>query len=198
MIEINIIKTQLEKFRRRRMVFNLFLIYLAGLIFLLFIFSMGIMVNKASIARIKKDIQLIENKIAAEQEKFIYIKEREKKAQQLLKNMDIFTEEVRKRVLWSPVLIFTGERVPTGIYLDGFTVKDTPDKNKELIVIISGYILPGITNERETIDRFIRNMSDGYIFSNIFLRDVQKEVRDRTEVLAFHIECRLKQKRGAN
>ena len=200
MIELNIIKGRLEKFRKKKMVFNVFVIYLAGLLFLLLILSMNLLANKASILRIKKEIKTIEDKIAAEQEKFNYIKEREKKTQELLKSINFFTEVARERVLWSPVLAFTGEKVPTGIWLDRFTVKDTSDKQKKgvITVLISGYVLPGMVNEREAIDRFVRSLSDGNIFTDVFLKEVRKTTQDEIEVLAFQMECILKQKRGAD
>ncbi|HOL21311.1 MAG TPA: PilN domain-containing protein [bacterium] len=200
MIELNIIKGRLEKFRKKKMVFNVFVIYLAGLLFLLLILSMNLLANKASILRIKKEIKTIEDKIAAEQEKFNYIKEREKKTQELLKSINFFTEVARERVLWSPVLAFTGEKVPPGIWLDRFTVKDTSDKQKKgvITVLISGYVLPGMVNEREAIDRFVRSLSDGNIFTDVFLKEVRKTTQDEIEVLAFQMECVLKQKRGAD
>lgn len=194
MIEINIIRTRLEKFRKKRMVFNIFLIYLAGLLFLLFILSMNFLANKAYISRIKRDIKSIEDKIAAEQEKFNYVKEQEKKTQILLKNMNFFTKVTEERILWAPILAFTGEKVPAGIWLDRFTVKDA-QKQKEIVLIISGYVLPGMVNERDAIDRFVRSMDNGNIFKEVSLKEVKKTEHDDIEVLAFQIECGLKQNR---
>ncbi|MCM8776703.1 MAG: PilN domain-containing protein [Candidatus Omnitrophica bacterium] len=199
MIEINIIKTRLEKFRRKRMAFNFFSIYFAGLLFLLFIFSMNFLANKAYISKIKREIKTIEDKIAAEQEKFNYIKEYENQTKILLKKMNFFTTALKERILWAPVLAFTGEKVPPGIWLDRFAVKDKLDKDKGMnTVLISGYVLPGMVNEREAIDRFVRSMSTGTIFGEVSLKEVKKIIQNDKEVIAFHMECILKQKRGTD
>ncbi|MCM8820847.1 MAG: hypothetical protein NC932_02725 [Candidatus Omnitrophica bacterium] len=65
-------------------------------------------------------------------------------------------------------------------------------------ILISGYVLPGMVNEREAIDRFVRSMSDGNTFIDVSLKEVKKMIQNDKEVLAFHIECILKQKRGTD
>lgn len=196
MIELNVLKTRLEKFRKQRVVLNLFVIYFAGLAFLFIILSMNFIANKMYIKRIKKDIKTIENKIAEEKEKVDYIKDREKESEKLLNNLKLFSSESKKRILWTPILAFTGQNVPSGIWLEKFSVKESSsreqDKKEGAAIVITGYVFPEIANEREAIDRFVRNMSSGNLFDGVYLKEVRKEMKDLTEVQAFNIECELK------
>jgi len=196
MIELNILKTRLEKFRRRRVVLNLFVIYFTVLAFLLAVLAMDFIVNKLAIKKISDDIKAIECKIADEKEKVGYIRSKEKESERLLKNLEIFSSEAEKRIVWTPILYFTGQNVPQGIWLERFSVKDTatqPEGKKDkTMIIISGYVFPEIVNEREAIDRFVRNMSRGEIFSGVYLKEIRKVTKGVTEVRAFNMECELK------
>ncbi len=196
MIELNILKTRLEKFRRRRVVLNLFVIYFTVLAFLLAVLAMDFIVNKLAIKKISDDIKAIECKIADEKEKVGYIRSKEKESERLLKNLEIFSSEAEKRIVWTPILYFTGQNVPQGIWLERFSVKDTatqPEGKKgQTMIIISGYVFPEIVNEREAIDRFVRNMSRGEIFSGVYLKEIRKVTKGVTEVRAFNMECELK------
>jgi len=202
MIELNIIKGRLESFRKKRIIFSVFLIYFAGLIFLMGVLSLNILFNRTFIKKTLNEIEAIKQKLSADSEKIAYIKENEKEMQTLLKGMDFFIEESDKRIQWAPILTFVGERIPAGVWLERFVSKEDTsqaEKKGEKAILISGYILPGIVNEREVIDRMVRTLSSGDIFSTVSLKDVKKvvETENNIELLTFQIECRLKQKRGA-
>jgi Tfp pilus assembly protein PilN len=195
MIELNILKTRLEKFRRQRVVLNLFIIYFTVLVFFLGLLAMNFIVNKLTIKRIRNDIKTLECKITDEKEKVGYIKNKEQESEHLLKNLEIFSSEVEKRIIWAPILHFTGQNVPSGIWLERFSVKNPATQKKsekdKAVITISGYVFPEIVNEREAIDRFVRNMSRGDIFREVYLKEVKKEMKGVTEVRAFNIECGL-------
>lgn len=198
MIEINIIKSRLEKFRKKRLVFNLFLIYFAGLIFLGGFFLVVFLSNRSVINNTKKEIDRIKNQIYAEKEKFEYIKEKEKVSEFLLKSINLFINEKEKRIEWAPVLAFIGEKIPNGIWIDRLGTgedKYTDKEGKNTTISISGYVLKGVVNERETVDRLVRNLNSGSIFSNVLLKEIKiAEVEDE-EVLFFNIECLLQKKK---
>jgi len=202
MIELNIIKGRLESFRKKRIIFSVFLIYFAGLIFLMGVLSLNILFNRIFIKKTINEIEAIKQKLSADNEKITYIKENEKEMQGLLKGMNFFIEESEKRIQWAPILTFVGERIPAGMWLERFVSKEESsqtEKKGEKKIVISGYILPGVVNEREVIDRMVRSLSSGDIFSDVSLKDVKKvvETENKIELLAFEIECRIKQKRGA-
>jgi hypothetical protein len=196
MIELNVLKTRLEKFRKQRVVLNLFVIYFAGLFFLLVFFAITFAGNRTQIKRIRSDIKRIENSIAAEKEKVDYIKDREKESKKLIGGLELFSSESENRVVWSPILAFTGQNVPSGIWLERFSVKESSsrekDKKETKAIVINGYVFPEIVNEREAIDRFVRNLSRSVLFSGVYLKEVKKEVKDKMTVRAFSVECELK------
>jgi len=125
-----------------------------------------------------------------------YIKTREKESERLLKGMELFSSEIEKRVLWSHILYFVGQNVPSGIWLERLAMKeiskDKSDKKKEKIIAVDGYVLPEVINERKAIDRFVRDMSRGNMFSGVYLKEVKKEVRDHLDVQVFKVECEIK------
>jgi len=202
MIELNILRTRLDRFRKQQIVLNLFIIYFAGLAFLLLLLAMTFLGNKLYISRIENDIRTIEEKIAAEQKTVEYIKIREKESERLLKRMSVFAEEYEKRILWAPLLAFTGQNVPAGIWLEDFSVKpasSAPKEKKDTVTVtITGYLLPGMVNERVVIDRFVRDLSRGNVFAGVYLKEVRKKEREGMETVVFDIECELKNKRGVS
>ncbi|MBN1445317.1 MAG: PilN domain-containing protein [Candidatus Omnitrophica bacterium] len=195
MIELNIIKARLAKFRKQRVVVNLFIIYFAGLAFLLMILAMNFLRNELNIRHMRREIKTIEEKISGESEKVEYIKAREKESVRLLKKMDFFAEESRGKIFWAPILAFTARNVPAGIWLEKFS--SPADEKKETVAItIKGYVFPDIADERAAIDRFVRNLGSGSMFGAVYLKEVIKVERERRQVVSFEIECELKQKRS--
>lgn len=196
MIELNLIKTRLEKFKRQRVVLNLFIIYFAGLVFIFMIMGMHFIGNRVEIRQLHRNIKEISAKIAAEEEKVNYIQKKDIETRKLLKNLGMYSSEYKKRVLWSPILSFVGERVPSKICLESFSLTKSSSEEKgskkKRIILITGYVLPETTNERETIDRFIRNMSSARFFEKVCLKEVRKEMKDTQKIMSFNIECELK------
>ncbi len=195
MIELNILETRLEKFKKQRVVFNLFIIYFAGLAFLLLLLAMNFLRNEMNIRQIRQDIKTIESKISGESEKVEYIKAREEESGRLLKKMEFFAAESQNNILWAPIIAFTARNVPSGMWLEKFTVPDE-DKKETVMITIKGYILPDAVDERATIDRFVRSLGNGNLFEAVYLREVRRDKKDKTEVTSFEIECELKQKRS--
>lgn len=203
MIELNILKLRLEEYKKQRMMVNLFILYFAGLVFILMVLSMGFIVNKIQMKNLQKNIKKIEANITLEKEKVEYVKEKEQESIMLLKNIEFFSSEYKKRISWAPILSFSGETVPSGIWLERFSSKEkvsqVEDKTqKQHIITIDGYVLPGVANEREAIDRFVRNMSKGILFKRVSLKEVKKEMKRSVDVNAFNIECELKSTGGNN
>ncbi|MGI6595862.1 MAG: hypothetical protein ACOX1Z_04130 [Candidatus Ratteibacteria bacterium] len=57
MIELNILKLRLEEYKKQRMMVNLFILYFAGLVFILMVLSMGFIVNKIQMKNLQKNIK---------------------------------------------------------------------------------------------------------------------------------------------
>jgi Tfp pilus assembly protein PilN len=195
MIELNIIKARLAKFKRRRMIFNLFVIYFAGLVFLLMILAMNFLRNELNIRQMNREKKAIEEKISGEIQKVEYIREREDESVRLLKKMEFFAEEAGEKIFWAPILSFTARNVPAGIWLEKFS-SPADDKKEAVVITIRGYVLPDITDERAAIDRFVRNLGSGGMFGAVYLKEVVKVEREKRQVVSFEIECELKQKRS--
>ncbi|MCX8082231.1 MAG: hypothetical protein N3D17_02365 [bacterium] len=206
MIEINIIRTRLERFKNRHMVFNLFLIYFAGLFFLLGFLLIVFLSNRSIISKTSNEIENIQQKIISDKEKFDFIKQKDVESQEMLKSINFFINEKEKRIEWAPILNFVGENVPSGIWLERFYSKEVDNRpqstgdrgEKSTVILISGYVFREIMNERESIDKFVKNLTAFNGFKDVYLKEVKKIIVENTEVISFLIECEIKGKKGKN
>lgn len=192
MIELNILKERLEKFRKKRVVFNLFIIYFGGLVFIVLALSLNFMGNKIQVLRIKQDIEKIERRMETEKEVISSIGRKGKETENLLKNLSFFTSEFKKRVIWTEKLAFIGKNIPLGIWLSKLVTAPPKDKKASGKLTLSGYLLPEAVNERETVDRFVRILNDSGLFKAVSLKEVRRDTRERREVVSFEISCELK------
>jgi Tfp pilus assembly protein PilN len=194
MIELNILKERLEKYKNRRVITNLFIIYLGGLLFILMVLGMTFLGNKIQIRKVLSDIRKIEDKMNKEKEVISEIKTKGEATDKLLEVMAFFISEKEKRVLWTNNIGFIGRNVPYGIWLSRLSYT-MPSSAKALrIISIEGYMLPDMANERETIDRFVRNLSRGNYFENVKLQKVTKTGSEEDQIVSFYLKCEMLKK----
>jgi len=193
MIELNILKDRLEKFRRKRVIFNLFIIYSGGLVFILLALSMNFVGNKMQVVKIKESIRKIERNMEKEKDRISYIGEKSEETESLLKSLSFFASESKKRILWTDKIAFIGERVPYGIWLSSL-YSNTPGKDEKepRTITVEGYILPDMVNERAAVDEFVRNLSNANMFETVSLKEVSKNSKLRDDIISFEILCELK------
>ncbi|HNS32875.1 MAG TPA: PilN domain-containing protein [bacterium] len=194
MIELNLLKERLARFKRKRVIINLFIIYFGGIAFILIALLMNFMGNKMQVKRIMHDIKKIEEKMENEKDIIESIEKKGKDTEELLKSIAFFMSESEKRVLWTGRLNFIGSSVPYGIWLNRLA-SDSPDEDsKERTITIEGHLLPFMTNERESIDRFVRTLGSGSIFETVSLQEISRVVKGEKEIVSFTIVCGIDKK----
>ena len=194
MIELNILKERLEKYKNRRVITNLFIIYLGGLLFILMVLGMTFLGNKIQIRKVLSDIRKIEDKMNKEKEVISEIKTKGEETDKLLEVMAFFISEKEKRVVWTNNIGFIGRNVPHGLWLSRLSYI-MPSSTKALKILnIEGYMLPDMSNERETIDRFVRNLSRGNYFEYVKLQIVTKTGSEEDQIVSFYLKCEMLKK----
>ena len=108
--------------------------------------------------------------------------------------MAFFISEKEMRVLWTNNIGFIGRNVPYGIWLSRLSYT-MPSSAKALrIISIEGYMSPDMANERETIDRFVRNLTRGGYFENVKLQKVTKTGSEEDQIVTFNLKCEMLKK----
>jgi len=197
-IELNIIKERYEKYVRKQLYLKLISFYILGLFFILFIIGINFLFTRRQIQKITGEIKDIKEKMIKEKNIIEKIKKQNVESKKLLQKIMDYQAEKKNRIDWAPKLVEIGNSVPYGIWIDKLTgeIKYTKKNKKEKIIIICGYVLPQIINERKGIDKFIKNLEKCSTFKKTFLASVKKEKKDNINVIYFEIKTTINEKNG--
>jgi len=197
-IELNIIRERYEKYVRKRIYLKLISFYILGLFFILFIIGINFLFTRRQIQKITGEIRDIKEKMMKEKNVIEKIKRQNVESKKLLQKIMDYQAEEKNRINWATKLIEIGNSVPYGVWIDKLTgeIKYTKKNKKEKIIIICGYVLPQIINERKGIDKFIKNLEKFSTFKKTFLASVKKEKKDDINVIYFEIKTVINEKNG--
>ncbi len=193
MIEINILKDRLFRYKQKRVVLNLFLIYVGGLLLILFILSISFWGNIQQIGSIQESIQNIERQKESHKAIIHLIETKGQQTESLLERLAFFMSEYEKRVLWTELLGFISNSLPNGLWLEQLALKPSQDAKSPRVITITGYTLADGVDERASIEMLVRNLSRGKPFETVSLNSVHRETKEQQEVVSFEITCELKQ-----
>ncbi len=196
MIELNIIRESLAKFKRKRVIINLFIIYFGGLAFILLALSMNYFGNRIEVSRISHDIGIIKKKMEKESAVISLMKKKSRDTEDLLDRMSFFISQAENRILWTNKIGFISRSLPSGVWLSRISSSRPMTDNDPRQLEIEGYILHGTANERLLIDRFIRNLGSGGYFEKVKLAEISRNPKEKREAVFFKVSCDIFKKDG--
>lgn len=195
MIEVNILKVRLEKYKRKILILRILIFYLAGLILIILICSAVFFSNKLIVDGIKKEIKNLENKAKAERIFFENLKKSDEKLQILCKKCSFYEDEYKNRVIWSRNLAIISESLPDGMWLSRLSYKkEFTENGKKIIILLDGFISPFYIKPEKGCLIFARNLKEkgSNIFEKISLIEITKGQKDDNEVYYFKFEINVK------
>ncbi|MCX7917344.1 MAG: hypothetical protein N2589_04375 [bacterium] len=147
------------------------------------------------IDRVKKDIKILEEKIQSERMIFENLKEKDKKLQMLCEKCSLYSDEYKNRVLWSKILGLIGDSLPSGMWITKLSYKnDLTGGNKNLIVIVEGFISPFYINPDKGCLIFTRKLKEKGlgILENVSLKEIIKGEKEGNEIYYFKFAIKFK------
>lgn len=145
---------------------------------------------RTRLVRIESEIEDLKNKMMKEKNLIEKIKKQNIESKELLRKIMDYQGEKKERITWTSKLAEIGQSVPYGIWIDKLTgqVKYSRKNKKEKLIVIEGYVLPQVVNERKTIDMFIKNLERFPSFKNTFLSTIREDKKNNVKVIYFELK----------
>ncbi|HOK56735.1 MAG TPA: hypothetical protein PKV21_09290 [bacterium] len=197
MIEINLLKRRLEKYRKKILLIRFIIFYLTGLVTIFLICGIFYLSNKIIIERIKNEIKNLDKEIMAEKVIFENLKTNDKKLQILCQKCSFYEDEYKDRILWSDIFWIISDSLPSGIWIKKLSYKKGyTQKGKNFNIFIEGYISPYYIQPEKGCSYFAKNLMEKgkSIFEKISLLEIRKEKKEDNEIYYFKFELNLKEK----
>ncbi|MFN4227960.1 MAG: hypothetical protein ACK4F0_07485 [Candidatus Ratteibacteria bacterium] len=199
MIEINILRSRLEKYIKRNLILRVLIFYLCGLFIILFVCYGIFLSNRIIIERIKKEITDLEKKIMLEKTIFENLRQSDEKLKILCQKCSFYKDEYQNKILWSKNLSIISESLPVGMWINKLSYKKEYNKEgREFIIIIEGYISPLFIKPEKGCSIFAKNLKEfgRNLFENLSLLEIAKGKLEDNDVYYFKFLVKLKNERN--
>lgn len=203
MIEINILRERLEKFRGRLVFSRVIMGYLFGLLFVFSGVFGKLAANRIQINSIQRNIARVRASISQEQSVVNQIQTYQARMENLLKKLALCETELADRPVWTEKVRLIGESLPPGMWLTRITVsqgsqwKSATEQKGNTFFLIDGFVSQAGTREREALASFLTRLSDQAKkeFDTVILREVSRVETKEGMQIAFKVECLVQGKK---
>ncbi len=194
MIEINILRKRWERFYRKVILTRIFIFYFGGLFLILLILGGVYFSNKIIISENKESINKLRADIRKDELLVKTVKKLQDECNVLCKNLSLYENELKSRIIWSDKLSLISNCLPYGMWINRISFNQEEDKGKKRTIVIDGYVSPGVENPRKVLSYFVQNLKrDGNRFiDKITLTQINNTKTEEEEIVYFRFECNLK------